>query len=50
VATEQKQLEEAELEQEAYVFGGVLAIWLRDQSDEENAAKVDLRTCFETAV
>ncbi len=41
-ATEQKQIEEAELEQEAYVFGGVLAIWLRDQGDEENAAKVDM--------
>ena len=41
-ATAQKEIEEAELEQEAYVFGGVLAIWLRDQGDEENAAKVDL--------
>jgi hypothetical protein len=41
-AAEQKQIEEKELEQEAYVFGGALAIWFRDQGDAENAAKVDL--------
>lgn len=41
-ATEQKQVEEAELEQQAYVFGSVLAICLRDLGDNENAAKVDL--------
>ena len=34
--------EEAELEQEAYVFGGALAIRFLDQGNEENAAKVDL--------
>jgi hypothetical protein len=41
-ATEQKEVEETELEQEAFVFGGVLAIWLRDQGKDEDAAKVDL--------
>lgn len=40
-AADRKATEEDELEQEAFRFGGVLAIWLRDQGDTENAAKVD---------
>jgi hypothetical protein len=41
-AIKQREIEEAELEQEAYVLGGVLAIWLLDQRNDEDAAKVDL--------
>jgi hypothetical protein len=41
-ATQAKKTEEGELEQEAYVFGSILAIWFRDQRSEEKASQVDL--------
>lgn len=41
-ATQDKQREETELVETAHLFGSTLAIWFRDQSDEEQAAQVDL--------
>lgn len=41
-AAQDKQREETELEDAAHLLGGTLAIWLRDQGDETQAAQVDL--------
>ena len=41
-AAQDKQREEAEMVDAAHVFGSTLAIWFRDQSDEQDAAQVDL--------
>ena len=40
--TQDKQREEAELEEAAHLFGSTLAIWFGDQDDQANAAQVDL--------